>query len=179
MKYLLNKITNMIKRGYITRSIPDTGDYPTARVSYLGKDNVLFNVVNPYGVYSRLPTNLQVLVFNVNGYEDNPAGIGYSQQIRFKNLKEGEIVFGHPKTLSFVKFDEDGNIEIESTKDITITSAGKITINSTGDVTVNAPKVELGSGGKQIARKDDPVKVNVGGTDYFGTITGGGTNTSI
>ena len=105
--------------------------------------------------------------------------MGYSQAERFKNLESGEVVVGNPVTQSFVKFDKDGNITIDSKKDVTINSTAEINVTSSGSVNVDAPVVNLGSGGLPIARTGDAVTVTISGTPHVGTITGGGTNTSI
>jgi len=188
-------IRNIVKRGYVSLAGDDSGPYNLTQISYSVPDKTAnAEVINPYGLYSNLPNGIQVLFFAVNNDEENRACIGYSQDDRFKNLKEGEVLIGNPQTQAYVKFDADGNIEIQSAAEINIKASGEInidagdiniengTINVTGDaelnannVNVNATKVNLGSGGARIARLGDQVTVGAS----TGTITSAGTNTSI
>ena len=91
-----------------------------------------------------------------------------------------------------------GNANITITKglnivvggDAKVTVAGAATIDVSGNTTlktskldVDSPQTNLGIGGPDIARKGDSIQVTISsgssaGT-YSGTITGGGTNTSI
>lgn len=182
MNYLYTKILNMVKRAFVSISLPDDKASGAVQVSYFGKAGIS-EVLSPYGLSVRLPDNIQVLLFAVQSQENNRICIGYSQKDRFKNLEKGEVVTGNPQTRSFIKFDKDGNITIDSKAEINITSANKVTIDvtgtvdlkATGDVTVDSPKVNLGVGGLPIARLGDAVMV--GGTP--GTITSAGVNTSL
>lgn len=195
MRRIFTLINNIVKRAYVSRSLTDDKDSNVAQVSYLGKTG-LSEILSPYGLDVRLPEDIQVLLFAVQGQENNRIAIGYSQEDRFKNLEEGEVVVGNPKTKSFVKFDKDGNINIESkakivingASDVDITNVGKLTINSTGDidittsgkvdlkatgdVDVDASQVNLGVGGAAIARVGDSVNLTTG------FIITGGNNTS-
>jgi phage gp45-like len=106
-------IRNIVKRAYVSNSTDDSGDYPTIQISYLSPlKTAIAERISPYGLYTNLPKDIQVLVFSVQGNEENKACIGYSQTDRFKNLKEGEVLIGNPQTQCFVKFDKDGNIDI-------------------------------------------------------------------
>lgn len=189
MKSLFTKIKNLIKRGYVSKVLDDDKELPFQQVSYLGKIGYSERL-SPYGLDSNPPQDIQVLVFSVNGVESNRLSMAYSQANRFKGLKEGEVVVGNPETQAYIKFAEDNTIEIKATQSVTIEAPsitiknGTISIESDADISVtgtaniNATQINLGSGGPQIARKGDAVLVNVGGTDYTGVITGGGTNTS-
>ena len=186
IKNLETKTENIVKRAYVSRSLVDAKESGVTQVSYFEKTG-LSEGVSPYGLSVRLPEGIQVVLFAVQGQENNRACIGYAQENRFKNLEPGEVVVGIPGSKTFIKFDKDGNITIEgdakitvnSKGDIDIDSSGKINITSSGDVDVDAPKVNLGTGGAQIARIGDTVAVTVGGTPGTGTITSGGVNTSI
>jgi len=123
MKTILTKITNLIKRGYVTLPNKDAADYSTAQVSYFGKTSYV-NTVYPYGMSANAPADTLVLLFNVLGQEENLAGIPYGVGERFKNLKSGEVVFWSPVTKSYIRFSEN--------KDITIYSTGKMVLDSVG-----------------------------------------------
>ena len=91
---------------------------------------------------------------------------------------------------SSIKLTKTGDVEVATAGALTVTTAKDITITCDGDVnlkagTVNidATQVNLGEGGKDIARKGDSVEVEVtGGSSigtWSGTIVSGGNNTSI
>lgn len=196
MNRIFTAIQNIVKRAYVSRSEPDTKDASLVQVSYFKKTGIA-EVISPYGLCSRLPVNLQVVLFAVQGQENNRACIGYSQHDRLKNLAEGEVALFNPQTKTFIKLDKDGNIDIDckakivinaasdveltnvgkltinSTGDIDITTSGKVDLKSTGDVDIDAPQVNLGTGGAAIARVGDDVNLTTG------KIITGGTNTSI
>ena len=76
----------------------------------------------------------------------------------------------------------DGEIEITGGKDLNITVVGNCNLKAAA-VNIDAAKTNLGTGGAKIARLGDEVTVEItsgssAGT-YTGTITSGGTNTSI
>lgn len=91
---------------------------------------------------------------NINSYEENKLVIDYNG--------------------NSISIDSSGNINIDSSNDLNITSSGDVTINC-NTAQINASETHLGSGGQPIARVGDQVTV---GSDV-GTITSGGTNTSI
>lgn len=136
----MNKLFNIIKYAIITLTGKDDTELPTAQVSYLGKTKVV-ELVLPYGLYSNPKEQSLALLFSVNGQEDNISAIPHNPYNRFKNLKTGEVAVGNPNTLTKIYFKEDGTIEIFTDK----------TLN------INATNINLGSGGKAIARKDDEV----------------------
>ena len=157
-KKLLNKISNIVKFGYVSRATQDVGDYPVTQASYLGKTAPV-EIISPYGICANLPVNTKLIILNISANEENQVAIGFSQQDRFKNLEEGEIVVGSPQIQTFLKFNADGSI----------------TIKSNGEVNINTEKINLGIGGAKIARLGDEVTVN----GDVGTITSAGNNTSI
>lgn len=144
MRMIKTLISNIVKRAYVSLSKTDDADIPVVQVSYLGKTGDS-EMLSPYGLSVRLPRDIQVLLFAIQAQENNRLCMGYSQTDRFKNLEEGEVVIGNPLTKSFVKFDKDGNIDIESkakivinsTSDVEITNSGKLTVNSTGNVIIS------------------------------------------
>ena len=188
IKNLRYKVKSLILRGYIDSTITDDNYYPVMSISYLGKPNVLVEKVNPYGLYTNPPIDLQVLKFSVFGQEGNLAGIAYSQGTRFKNLKESEVLMGNEKTQAYIKLTEDGNIEIKTTAivkllastietdaDISLNVNGNVNVNSgTGTVNIDASQINLGATGielKKIAREGDIL-------DGSGKIIASGTNKS-
>jgi len=186
LKNLRYKVKSLILRGYIDSATTDDNHYPVMSISYLGKPNVIIEKVNPYGLYTNPPIDLQVLKFSVFGHEGNLAGIAYSQNTRFKNLKESEVLIGNEKTQAYIKLTENGNIEIKTTAivkllastietddDISLNVNGNVNVNSgSGTVSITASKIDLGAGGKKIAREGDILNGS-------GEIIATGVNTSI
>ena len=70
----------------------------------------------------------------------------------------------------------NGVIDIVAQSDVNIVATGNATV-SAQTLTVSASQTILGSGGKAIARVGDSVEVDPG--THKGTITSGGTNTSV
>lgn len=167
------KLINLIRYAYVSLSVKDDGVKSITQASFLGKTaNV--QVISPYGLSVHLPFKTKLILFNIQGIEENRAAIGFSQNERFKNLEEGEVVVGNPKSQTYVKFDKDGNIEIIGKEKITINTSGNIDLKCE-NCNVDANQVNLGVGGAKIARLGDQVQI---GSDT-GTIISAGNNTSI
>lgn len=138
------KILNMIKRAVVTNPGKDDGEFPGTQVSYLGKTSDI-ETIFPYGMAANSPRDSIVLMFNILSQEENKAGIAYRHDLRPKNLKEGEVVFGNFLAGSTVKYDKDGNaIEIiKGNKTITIdgdlsVTVTNVNINASGDYNITA-----------------------------------------
>ena len=106
-------IKSLIRRARVSLSLPDTGSYQLSQCDYLGKTSK-FEVIWPYGMNGRLPKNAQVLLFNIEGMEENKAGIGSTPDLRQNVDAEGEVKTGNPLAGTFVYFKEDGTIEAGS-----------------------------------------------------------------
>lgn len=138
---------NFIKRAIISYLFPDTKNYQSTQVVSMG---AAFNVevLSPYGISTNAPKDSLILLFNLNGQQDNIIGIPYHPKKRFNNLKQGEIAVGNYLTKAKIYFKENGDIEIESKNDLNIKTSGKTTIDSTGDITINSSgKIEMTSTG--------------------------------
>jgi hypothetical protein len=178
MRSLLTKIKSLIKRGYVSRASANNSFYQIMQVSYLGKTGDA-EYISPYGLYSNCPVDTPVLLWNLQSFENNRAGMPFSEDDRFKNLAVGEVKVGNPVTGSYVYFKADGKIEIESKSEMDISINGNVNLTASGNVNVNASQTNLGTGGNKIARLGDEVTVDISGTPYTGTITTAGNNTSI
>lgn len=114
---------------------------------------------------------------NVYGFEDAQGNY------LIINKKSGEVKFHHKSGTEFTISDEGnskalikGNFELEAEGSLKM--KGKdLTIQTEGNTDIKSAQVNLGEGGKRIARIGDSVAVD--GKSHVGTITGGGTNTSI
>lgn len=168
MKY--NSNDQSVKYAELTNVGKDDGHYPISQVKY-NQRVADFYVVYPYGMSANAPADSLVVMMNMMGQEENRAGIASLPMQRFKDLKIGEVAFGNFLTKSYVKFKEDGSIEIVSENNLTVEVKGPLTdITCTGVINVTAPivnlgeVVNLGTGGAAIARVGDQVQIgaNVG-----------------
>jgi hypothetical protein len=148
LQQIYNKVLNSVRKAYISLSNDDSGDYPTAQVTYQGKQNNALQV-SPYGLNSNPPEETLAILGRI-GNEENLTIIPYACKERFKNLKKGEVTLGSPATGSYVKFLADGGIEILAKNNIEVTVTGdcnliiknNININVTGDCNLTANNVK-------------------------------------
>lgn len=144
MKSILTKIRSMIRRARVSRSLPDTGTYPITQVEFLGKTSNMV-VIWPYGMSGQLPEDAETICFNIEGMEENKAGIGTVPKLRLKVNADGEVVFGNPLTESAIYFRENGDIEVigKNNQNITVDGDANLSVganyieNITGDKTEN------------------------------------------
>lgn len=146
---LLRKIKSMIRRAVVSLSLPDTGGNPIVQVGYLGK-TANAEAIWPYGLGGRLPEDAQVFLFNIEGMEENKAGIGTAPNQRKKVDNSGEIWVGNPLTQAIILFKSDKSIEMTNgTGNMTMLPDGSVNINgliisSSGELT-NAAGIVLGT----------------------------------
>lgn len=145
------------KRALVAKQTVDDGEYHVVQVDYMGKVCDV-EVITPYGIYSNIPSDGIVTIWNVQGQEENRVGIGNTPTVRFKGLQPGEVVVGSPQTLSNVKFATDGSIvitgkgkavvTIDASGNISMTTDGTVTAHSKGDMTLQSDgKLNLTSTG--------------------------------
>ena len=142
---LKNTIVNMIKIGVITLAGSDSGAYNRTQVSYLGKTKNT-TVWMPYGLDANIPKDSLMLLFNVQGQEENMIGIGHNAALRFKNLAEGEVAIGNPKTGSKIYFKANGDIEVESDGVVNINGDTEPIIRGTAFKTLYDAHTHAGGG---------------------------------
>jgi len=166
MKHLANKITNYVKRVLITAVGKDDKPISHCQVTYLSKIAAA-ECIYPYGMSAVAPVDNIGLAFTVCGNEANLAVMPYSQQDRFKNLKSGEVTFGSPVSGSYIKFLENGDIEI--------TCKGKLIVSTVTDIdmtaqtfNVTAPAMNFTSGSFSFGFSTSGI-FNGNGTFNFGT----------
>jgi phage baseplate assembly protein gpV len=124
---------NMIKRAVVSLPGDDSGNVANTQVTYLGR-TAQVEVIYPYGTAGKAPKDSQAIMFNIQGQEENRVIIEYRTTGRFKNLKDGEYIVGNEVTGAFVKFLENGDIEIDAgAANVNLTAAN---LNITGDVAV-------------------------------------------
>jgi len=158
-----NRLQNMIRRAVKTLVKTDDNQYCVHQGNYNG-NTLDYHEIYPYGTAGIAPTGSEVLMFNIEGHEENKAGIADKSIKRFKGLVEGEVVHGNPCTGTKLFYDAEGNLNItvvnnevinitgNSTVNIggnsTITVTGNVnvtaneaTVTTTGDTTIDAPNV--------------------------------------
>lgn len=174
MKDVINNITGMIKRAYITLVGSDKDKFQTTQVNYLDKTADI-EVIYPYGLCGNPPKNSIVLLFNVQAQEENRAGICNLPNKRFKDLKEGEVVVGNYLTGSYVKFLENGDVKLLSKNKYTIIveESADIEVENNANIKVKG-KTTLTSNQTEI---NSPTTIN-GNLTVNGDITSGSTSIS-
>jgi len=158
MPNILSKVYNLVKRAIITLPIQDNEQYQVAQIQYMGKTSTA-QIINPYGLDSNMPEGSLLVVFNVQCQEENKVAIGNKSEIRFKDLKPGEVVVGNPITRSNIFFEANGDITIKGTANVNINVTGNINIttpqvNLTGDLNVTGTitaTTDVVGGGKSLA----------------------------
>ena len=172
---------NMIKRALTSLPIKDNTDFQTSQVRYLGK-TAQIELVYPYGLCSSPPTGSMVLMFNIQGQEENRAGMANLTRQRFKNLKEGEVAVGNYLTGSVVKFLENGDIEVTGTNDINLTVAGTTNLTSTGAVSIKGDVTITGdltvTGDTALGAIVTADNTNIGKTHVHSGVTSGAAKTA-
>lgn len=141
-KDILNRISSSIKRAFISLAGNDESQFQTTQINYLGKTADM-EVIYPYGLCGNPPPGSLVLLFNVQGQEENRAGIANLPNQRFNNLKAGEVALGNYLTTSVIKFLENGDIQVfcKNNNNITITQDANITIG--GSATITCPEINI------------------------------------
>jgi len=123
----MKSLKNLLKKGLVTLSRKTAYDGQTSYMEAVSK----YEVVTPYGFYSKAPSGALVLLLNLNGNESNKVGIEFDNKTLI-DVESGEVVIYHPVKQSFVKFKADGSIEIEAKSNLNITA----TTTHTGDVDI-------------------------------------------
>lgn len=192
MSFFLNKIKSLVRWCNITGKVDNAGQFPIQQIVYKNKTaNAV--MIFPYGVYAHAPgqDNLSVL-FSIEGLAENKAVMPIVPKLRPRDLEQNEVAFYHPFTESFIKFRNNGDLEIQTTTEGT---QGKVLINciqaniiASESVSVTSPEIALTADTSitldtPIATFTTDVQIdgalNVdGATSLSSTVTSGGTNIS-
>lgn len=156
----------IIQSARVSLSGSDDKTFPVAQIQAYGQAADAL-VIWPYGMHGSLPVDSYAISFSINGQQEFRGIIGYKPDLRKKNLKSGEVIFGNFMVGSTVFFDEDGNITIECENDKIINIKGDANITVEGTVTITAPTVII----------DGNLQVN-GETSLGEVVTSDGTNIS-
>ena len=115
MKYLKDKILNLVRRAIITIEKDGTQfgqcEYQETVSNY--------EAIKPYGFASTAPKEKLVVLFNVGADSSNKVGFEYDNSNQFE-VEVGEVAVFHPVKKSYIHFKDDGTIDIEAIKDLTV-----------------------------------------------------------
>lgn len=165
MKKILALLKSLIRFGKITNPGADDRPIPMSQFQYFNKVKDVI-VIYPYGFSANAPLDNLAVLMNV-GHEDNSVAFPFSGGDRVKNLKPGEVVVGNFVSGSFVKFSQNGDIDINGQNDMNVTVTGEVTITAPSGVTINGDLQVNGD-------------INsTGNLDVDGTIDGGATITAV
>lgn len=144
-----------IKQAVITAVTDDSEAYPQGQCEHNGK-TINYTRLSPYGLDSNPPKDFHLLLLSSQGQEGVRFGIASNMNSRKSGLKEGEIAVYNPVTKSFVFFKENGDIEIDSQKDVVVKTKGNVVVTPGGSATIDSSDVKLGgtSGLKALATED-------------------------
>jgi hypothetical protein len=124
IKTIINKLRNIVKRGYITDSTTnDSSAYSVIQVSFHGKISNAENYY-PYGYTAMPPEQTTVLLFGVSAQSDNLIGLPYMQSERWKGLEIGEVIFGNPITQSYIKFLQNNDVKLFTKGNVNVDFSG-------------------------------------------------------
>lgn len=206
---LFQAIKNLLRYAVVTGPSDNDAAYPVQQISYQGKAAdmlMLFPYGTHANVPNGALATLFAMegdAGNKAGFaytpKDRPVDLEPGEVAFYHPATKTFIKLRNSGNLEIDTNVEDsgGNLVINSaaatvntTGDTTVTAGGAVNLTATGNVEVEAAQVNvdasvvnLGDGGQAIARVGDSVQVEVTsgsstGT-YSGTITSGGTNTSI
>lgn len=173
----------MIKYGAVSQDTDDTTPVQKVQVRTQSVERECL-ALYPYGYFANAPKGALAVLLNLNGQEDNKVGIPFIPQEdfdgaegRFKDLQPGEVLVGNLLTRAFVKFDLDGNVEVEAPGDVYVTALGNVTI-SAGDVTIQAENAIVDADSVSLGGSGGPAVARVGDSVANGVITSGSSKVS-
>lgn len=146
---LLRTLKGLFRLARIVSSGNDDKAFPNQQIEYLGK-NCDATFWFPYGMHANLPPDVLAIAMSLNGNTETrytfPSSPKERQNSAFPNpLEEGDILFFNPTSKAYVYFRADGDIIVNTPKDLTATVTGDANVNATGKITVDGSAIELGS----------------------------------
>ena len=138
----LDKLKNIVRFAQVTGQVDNSASFPVQQMTFKGK---VINVLQifPYGIYSNISSDDSLgVMFAIDGSENNRAAISYTPQKRPTDLEQNEVAIYHPYTNSFIKFRNNGDLEIDTIQDGNngniIVNCENATVNANNDVSVVA-----------------------------------------
>lgn len=137
----LNLIKSLIRWAVISGFSDDNTPFPVHKMEYMGRvaDAVAWY---PFGYHANPGANTLSLILAVNGDFENRVSLPGSPKERLDPLMptplaEGEVIMYHPATKSYIHFKADGDIEINSQKDVNVRVVGNALLDVEGNLTVD------------------------------------------
>lgn len=106
----MNRLKSIIRLGSTDNSVSERGGLPLQKVFYLGKSAPSVPLY-PYGMHARPKKNWLSVIFTYGARSENRWHMTTSAERRPTDLKDGEVVFYHPPTMSEIRLKTDGTIE--------------------------------------------------------------------
>ncbi len=138
----VNMIKSLIRWAVVNSLSSDDQDFPIHQIGYMGKtaDAAAWY---PYGYHANPGSETLALFFAVGANPENRVMMPGSPKERIDALMptplaEGEVVMYHPTTKSYVHFKANGDIEVDSQKDVNIRVVGNSKIDVQGNVDIDA-----------------------------------------
>ena len=127
----------ILKRATV-QSVNDVNDIPTMQVKYLKDVIKIVQKLGLYGICGNPPKGSSGILFPILGSDSNLVCLADDIKNRFRDLKEGEVVIGNYLTKSFIKFKEDGGVEIHAKYITQVAEDGDISLSATS-TNINNP----------------------------------------
>lgn len=115
----------------VVESVNDVNDIPTIQIKYLKEVVKIVQKLGLYGICGNPPKGSSGILFPILGSDSNLVCLADDIKNRFRDLKEGEVVIGNYLTKSFIKFKEDGGVEIHAKYITQVAEDGKISLRAT------------------------------------------------
>jgi len=161
-------IRGLIRQCILSLIDGDGGKYPRAQITYNGATGNAMRF-SPFGLYAQPKEGSLGLVLAPHGRIDQAAALFMEVNERFKDLQQGEVLVGNADTKAFIKFKEDGSIEVDTDQKVTIRAASGVEV--TGDLTVAGNVDVTGEVAATVDVKGGPAQTSLIGHTH--TITGG------
>jgi len=138
MQALITILRNIITRSKTVDDQIDNNYSYSVNISTYGQ-TTNSEAYYPYGMASRAPKNSVAITFLIGGQPENKTSFLYDPSTRFTGLEVGEVIIGNQIKQTFIKFNEDGTIDIQT--DDTLTVKGNQIIS--GNLTVKGSNVVM------------------------------------
>lgn len=133
----LAKLKAMIQHAVVSGPANNSDQFPVQQITYKGKVSNCMMIFS-YGHYANCSSSdTLVSVFEVEGDEDNKAGLGYTPKKRPIDLEPGEHAVYHPGTETFIKFRNNADLHVSTGTGNIIVDCNDLTVNAAGNATVN------------------------------------------
>lgn len=103
-------------------------------------------VYYPYGYFAKAPAETQAILLHLEGKQDNAVALPYEPKTQFRDLENGEVIVGNQTSEVYIKFNNDGSVNIKATADVNI-DCKDININCK-DININCENANINASSK-------------------------------